>query len=224
MILVMAAPTKLQLSEGFVRFAQCQKITGLPPEVIALIDGRDVTEAKFCTYRPNVFFPAQYKGEIELTEPQEKGSRVRKITEFTFPATSKGIITQAIEIDHVFRDLVLLLGSALLLARGRRSPGKALLKIKLVGQGCAICREFRRIGPFLIYSITILAIEVLNVTLVTTYTIPSSVVLVTLAGLSIAYIYYYVWPLIWWRGQTRYDQATGFHVVSQAQSVEKLIP
>lgn len=44
---------------------------------------------------------------------------------------------------------LVLLGSFATEGSGRASPGKKVLGLVLIGSGCALCREVRKIGPFL---------------------------------------------------------------------------
>ncbi|MEM9584098.1 MAG: hypothetical protein AAGA08_13385 [Pseudomonadota bacterium] len=207
-----AAPEKLRLSEGLFRVHLCQPITSFPQVVTDYIDGREVAEASFCRYRPNLVFPPQYVAEIKILEPKEPGARINRYVELEIATLEDGTLIEPVAIDEVLTALILLLGAAAFLVRGRATPGKALLGLQIVGEGCALCREVRRVGPFVLFSSLETALMALGVGLTVPVAIHATIVLIILAAAA----YYYLWPLIRWRGAMRYDRASGFIVTRKS--------
>ena len=203
-----------------LRIGTCNDIseTAFSKPILDLIAGRVVDEVRFCKYRPNLIFPEQFKVEIKVINEQSANGRFKSIANYEFNTNRDGIILGSIEIDSVIRDFILLLGSAFLLLRGRRSPGKWLLGLQIAGQGCAICREVRRIGPLLLSSVCITIFSAWTMTLPAPIPVPS-IWFFGLAGFVFLFaLVYYVLPLLRWRGAMPYDKATGFEVTRKSQS------
>ncbi len=211
--IVRAAPDKLQLTEGFFRVHLCKQITSFPARLETFIDGREIDQAQFCQYRPNLIFPPQYVAEIRIVQPKEPGARINRYVELEIAARSDGALIEVVTLDNALMPLVLLLGAALCLARGVPTPGKALLGLRIQGQGCALCREVRRIGPFVLLGFLEVAIALSGIAFTVPWVLVGAIALTVFA----AFFYYYLWPLFQWRGAMRYDRATGFSVVRKTE-------
>ena len=103
--------------------------------------------------------------------------------------------------------VVLGLATGLLTLGGRQSPGKALLGLRLVGPPRrGFLREALRLGPWVLISATpVLAAAPLLLA-------PLAVIAALVAATLLALGWFYLWPLVRWTGQMRYDRATGFQV------------
>ncbi|MEO0320618.1 MAG: hypothetical protein AAF199_06995 [Pseudomonadota bacterium] len=124
----------------------------------------------------------------------------------------KLIAIQPIEIDQPLLWLFLLLGSALALSMRKSTPGKALFRIEIVGTGCALCRETRRLLPPLIFSLSVVIYQVIpeqNATFQSPIQLASVAIGVAILLVALAY---YIIPWIRWRGAMPWDRATGFQV------------
>jgi len=135
-----------------VKTGRCYKITEFPQPIVDLIDGREVKEAQFCRYRPNLIFPVQYSVKSEVLNSRSANGRVKHLTKYKFAVDDNGTVIAAVKIDEVIGYFILLVGSAMFLLNGRATPGKRLLKLQIAGQGCANCREAWRLGPMLLIS------------------------------------------------------------------------
>ena len=100
------------------------------------------------------------------------------------------------------------LASALLTRAGLPSPGKALMRLRVVGTpGHPFAREALRLGPLALVVAPPLLVPVPLVLW------PFGAVVGTVAGVVLAAVWLYIWPLVVWSGQTRYDRLAGFRVV-----------
>jgi uncharacterized RDD family membrane protein YckC len=215
LVLMAAAPGSFKLSEGMLKIGKCYQITKIPPQLDELIDGREVRKAKFCKHRPNLIFPSQYRVEIEVINKKNDSGRIMHFTKYKFITDDAGKVISAVTIDEVISYFILLIGSAMFLQKGRATPGKRLLKLKVVGQGCAICREARRFGPIVVLGVASTIGSAYSLTLTHTVSIPWFVVLPASLALLALLVFYYVVPLVRWRGAMPYDRATGFEVVKR---------
>lgn len=210
--LVLAAPGTAKLSEGVIQLKTCYQVTQLPHEIHDLIAGRPVEEAGLCEFRPNLVFPLQRLVTIKVVEPTQEGSRIKRFTEYEFSVDDEGVITQSVEIDSVLAQFILLIGSALFVTRTGTTPGKRLLNLRVTGEGCVLCREARRIGPFLVFAFAELGLTFYAQTLTELYSISWMLVVSCFAVLLAAFVGYYIVPMIRWSGAMPYDRATGFRV------------
>ena len=218
LVLIAMAPGSFQLSDGMVKTGRCSKVTEFPQPIVDLIDGREVKEARFCKYRPNLIFPAQYSVKIDVLNSESASGRVKHLTKYNFASNEKGTLIAAVKIDEVIGQFVLLLGSAMFLLKGRATPGKRLLKLQITGQGCAICREARRLGPMLLVSVVGTIWAAYSLTLTAAISISWPVAVAASMILLAAFVLYYVVPLIRWKGSMPYDRATGFRVEMKSKN------
>jgi len=151
-------------------------------------------------------FPEQNRVTIEIADSVPEGSRIKRQVVLDLMADDEGRIISPLHINEVVGTFVLLLGSAASVARGGATPGKRLLKLRVQGGGCALCREARRLGPLLVLSLAELLVIVGGLQIAGPLAIGLAAVLV------LGLVAYYVWPLLRWRGAMPYDRATGFRV------------
>ena len=100
--------------------------------------------------------------------------------------------------------LVMGAASALMTARGRRSTGKAVMRLRLTGGTHPLRREALRLGPLLALALA----PALNPVPVLLW--PFAAVVGTVATALALLLWYYVWPLWRWQGQTRWDRWSGY--------------
>lgn len=217
LLLMAMAPGSFQISDGMLKLGRCYEIAKLPPQLIELIDGREIKKSKYCTHRPNLIFPSQNHVEIEVLNSKNDGGRVTHLTRYEFKVDDSGRIIAALEIDEVIGYFVLLIGSALFLQKDKATPGKRLLKLQVVGKGCAICREARRIGPLLVVGVFGAIFSAYSLNLTQAISIPWPFIVAAALPVLAFFVFYYLVPLIRWRGAMPYDRATGFQVKKRVQ-------
>ena len=124
-----------------------------------------------------------------------------------------GRVIQIFAPQSVLIPLVLIIASAVLLARGRQTPGNRLAGIRIVGEGCAMCREVRRLGLFVVLGVFVLALGMASPTALAAMAQgPVALLLIGGAVVFVLAVAFYLWPLLRWRGAMPYDRATGFTV------------
>lgn len=103
--------------------------------------------------------------------------------------------------------LILIVASAALTQSNRPSPGKWLMGLTITGQGCAMCREIRRLGPFLLLSLPGLFAPLI-LSIGAPWPLPTPLIAAAIALVAL----HCLLPVI--RGQhlMPWDRATGFHV------------
>lgn len=126
-------------------------------------------------------------------------------------ANNVGIAT--VVPQYVLVPLTLMILSAIALGRGWGTPGKRLAGLQITGTGCAMCRELRRMGVFVMLGCgqVFLNSAPQSFSQMPAWAVSSGAVALVVLGLI-----YYIWPLLVWRGAMPYDRATGFEVVRAA--------
>lgn len=109
--------------------------------------------------------------------------------------------------------LVLMLAGAVAIARGWQTPGKRLVGLRVQGRGCAMCRELRRSGVFVLLGTLQMGVNFAPDSSLWLMRLPPWVVSTVGLGAVVGLLVYYVWPLLVWRGAMPNDRATGFEVV-----------
>ncbi len=109
--------------------------------------------------------------------------------------------------------LAMMIMGAVAIARGWQTPGKRLAGLRVLGRGCAMCRELRRLGPFLLAGTLQMLADLVPDAAVWLMRTPAWTVSAVGLTVVVGVLLYYVWPLLVWRGAMPYDRATGFKVV-----------
>ncbi len=103
--------------------------------------------------------------------------------------------------------------SAPALAQGWQTPGKRLVGLRIVGSGCAMCREVRRVGVFVIVGSIQMVVSYAPDSVLWLGRVPPMATSIVGVSLVVLFCVYYVWPLVVLRGAMWYDRATGFKVM-----------
>jgi uncharacterized RDD family membrane protein YckC len=99
-------------------------------------------------------------------------------------------------------------------AKGWSTPGKLLtgLRVESVDGTCRVCREFRRLGPFLLAAGFALVTGFFGAEIAASPTLQSANLVLTIA-FWIFVLWYYAVPFMTDAGRARYDWSTKFRVV-----------
>ncbi|QUJ75418.1 RDD family protein [Sulfitobacter albidus] len=208
--------TRLRLSGG-VSYTQCLPVKSISQELADLVAPSPPDAASLCTNRSwglyngrtlTIIFDRRISQDGAVTTSSQRS--------ITVALDGSDSPTTILTPQSALNPLVLMLASALLLARRGRTPGKRLTGLRITGQGCAMCREVRRLGPFVLLGIGSTVLSVLPPDSLADLP-PMAQIWVYVGGgviVLLAFVWLYVWPLLRWRGAMPYDRATGFRVVS----------
>ena len=209
-------PNKLGLPDGFITGTWCQKVNQLPQNYHDMVAPDKINSAEFCTVRPFFVGPAKYHVEMEYGVTVEAKGAV-KITSrkgLTVPTDETATPVQLLQPGNLMTALLLLVASAYHLQRGKQTPGKRLTGVRIKGEGCALCREFWRLLPFLAVGLAELLFSFVPVeTGATSLASHLSLAVWIYAVCVLVICAFYIFPLIRWRGRMFYDRMTGFKVV-----------
>jgi uncharacterized RDD family membrane protein YckC len=207
---------KLRLSQGLLRFTSCNAVTTLPQAFHDLVAPKQIAEAQVCQTYP---FGIRNGATVQILYDVVAQGPGRTYKHLTIATTSDGTPFIPFAPQTTMLYLLLIIASAALLTRKRRTPGKRLFGLAVAGSGCAMCRELRRLGPFLLVGLAnLLAPFLIDMTTVPDLT--NALPLLLLAGglITLLFLLYYILPLIRWRGAMPWDRSTGYKVVRHEQS------
>ena len=197
---------------GVFHSAQCQTVTSGPQSLHDLVAPAVISGAILCENKTN-FVENGRVLKLVLDQKTSKNGNVSYSTQKTLELA----ISEQDDVIHPIApqgllDLVLLaLISAFLLSRWQgKTPGKALLGLRVtgLGQGAALRREVARVLPLVFFQIFVFLPPSFLITLLNHfYVFTAGTVLLT-----IFLGWYYVWPLIRWQGQSRHDRFAGSQV------------
>ena len=207
----------------------CQNVQQIPPVLLARLQAAEfdfnrIAGAQIC--RKTTFG--------QLTSLQFKMYFDRRAIDGRFRSKTlaveiapDGQIAARVAPSGLLGLLIWLAGSAMLAQAGRRSPGKALLGLRVVPNPAPWAREARKLWPFVFGS----ALSILTALMAGEWMLdlllldpffaiapnpwPFSVFQgVTAVSLIVAVflLWYYLWPFIRWNGAARHDRATDSRV------------
>ena len=217
LLLAFLAPdeTKLRLGNGPISITKCANVTSLGQDFHDLVAPDPINSAQLCENRPfGIYNGRQVSMVFALKQTKDGAITKKSYKTATVSIDGDNQITQTIAPQGLMILLLLIIGGAVLLARGRRTPGKVLLGLRIAGDGCAMCREVRRLGPFLAFSLLAFGVDLVPAGgFVKAFARTPVLGMAFLAGvIALAVFWYYVWPFIRWKGVARWDAATGFEV------------
>ena len=209
----------IRLGGAPLTLTSCKNLISVPQEVHDLVAPEQIAKAGLCEVRPFGIYNGRTLNLVYALN-EERSGRVTTSTSRTlsFSVDKQGLPIRTFTPQSILVPLLLMLASAMFLARNVQTPGKRLAGIRVVGEGCAMCRELRRLWPLVVLG---------GISFGFSATPPSA--LATLAqapawtyvagGLGVFvlsaffYIALYIWPMIRWRGAMPHDRATGFEVM-----------
>lgn len=193
----------------------CHNVTSVTRELHDLVAPEVIAEARLCEVRPFGIYNGR---TVNLVYARTQS------TEGAVPTSTFRTLSVAIDVqDQVMKTytpqsflmpLLLLIASALFVARKGQTPGKRLAGLRVQGQGCAMCREARRLSFFVFLGVAAFALE--TVPADTVSSLAQAPVWILVAGsVAVLCVFFlmYVVPMVRWRGAMPYDRATGFEVV-----------
>ncbi|MEH6829304.1 MAG: RDD family protein [Sulfitobacter sp.] len=217
--------TGVRLAGAPLTFTTCKNVTSLPQHLLDLVAPETVARATLCEVRPfGIYNGRDLTMVYALKETSSRSGDEDSIVSRTRTTSTSRILTVALGADdqviqvitpqNVAIPLVLIILSAVFIARSGQTPGKRLAGLRVQGQGCAMCREVRRLGLFVLFGGISMASGLLSKDMITgAAQVPVWLVLIFGLVLFTAFVAVYIWPLIRWRGAMPYDRATGFEVV-----------
>ena len=208
------AEGKLRLANAPLSFTQCHPLTTLPQVYHDLIAPAPIDSATACKKRPFGLDNGLTVTLIyNLVETQTNNVTTRSYSSLSVAATEAGTPFIPVQPQSALIWITLIVASASFLTKGQPSPGKRLLGLQIAGQGCPMCREARRLGPCLLLGMTSLLVPLfLQVEDLTTLSGNLSLIILIAVPLLLFLFFYYLLPLLRWRGAMPWDRATGFHV------------
>lgn len=207
----------------------CRNVQQIPPALAARLQAAEfdfnrIAAAQVC-----------HKTSFgQLTSLQFKLHFDRRATEGGFRSktiaveiTPDGQIAARVAPSGLLALLIWMAGSAMFARAGRRSPGKALLGLRIAPNPAPWAREARKLWPLVLGS----AVSLLNSLMAGEWLLdlivrdpflaisqnpwPVSVfqgIMVASAGVMVFLLWYYLWPFIRWNGAARHDRASGSRV------------
>jgi hypothetical protein len=204
--------TPLRLSGATLNFSSCRNVTSVTQEIVDLVAPELIARATICERRPFGLYNGRTLNLIYALNETKKGV-VTKSSHRTLSVSlnSDDEVMQAFGLQSFLNPFLLMVLSALFLVRNGRTPGKWLVGIQVTGRGCALCREARRLGVFVVGGAVSVALSVVPITSKLAH-LP--VLWFFLGGLAVfgLFVVLYIWPLIRWKGAMPYDRSTGFRV------------
>lgn len=223
LVLPFMAPERhgLRLSIGVLQMQKCYQVTSLPQSVLDLVPSTRIDRARYC--EQFVFgIPNGQKVTVryDVTQTTRGPLTTGRYNGLTVAVDTDGHPIQTISPQAFLTWTIFMLGTVALHVRGRSSPGKALIGLRVEGQGCRLCRELRRLGLFWMFSLLAILFGLLPRETVSGFlnwlSFPAIFwLMVILLAIPFAY---YILPFILWQGAAPWDKATGFRVVKTAES------
>jgi uncharacterized RDD family membrane protein YckC len=198
----------LQVSRLFTT-ADCVFPRPVPEAVLAPIAPKQADEVWICAER----FLGIAAGHVaNVTYDSRSDGAVRVWWHYSLPVTAEGVV-----IRPLYPVGIMTFGLMLLLAmlghrffRGQ-TPGKMLtgLRVASTGGSCTLCRELRRLVPFLVAGLYVLGTGFVAPELAahTAFGWAKTGVSVAFCGFA---LWYFLWPAMKGDHLMRYDRATGF--------------
>lgn len=206
--------TGLRLSGAPLTFTTCQNVTSVSQNIADLVAPEVIAGGTLCKVRPFGFYNGRTLNLV-YAHNQSKDGGVTWSTSRTLSVALNGDdeVVQVFTPQSLLVPLFLMILSAVLLGRNRRTPGKRLAGLRVAGQGCAMCREARRLGPFVVLGALTFAMGALPASTLSGLAHAPVWVLILGGGAIFAYFAgFFLLPLIRWRGAMPYDRKTGFEV------------
>lgn len=199
----------LRLADGPLRYSQCFNVTSVTPEISNLVAPAEITAAKLCENWTNFIYNGRTLDVTYGVEVLESGW-TRADTLRVWLDGEDRVVAFTFEPQDAMILLAMIFAGAGLLARGRRTPGKALLGLRIQGDGCAMCREVRRLGPLLLLSAISLVLGFFDLSAL--LGLPVSAYIAAAALIALPFLAYYILPLLYWNGTMPWDKAAGYTV------------
>jgi hypothetical protein len=232
LVALLATSERRVISPPFINFGTfgCQNIQQILPELRERLqnfnfDFDRIASARVCERRS---FGMLVSRQFVLHFDRKATEHGWATKTMSVEITPRGEIVGRYAPNGLLAIGLLFVGSAAFANKGRRSPGKALLGLRISPNPSPWRRELRKLWPLILISGVSLLGQVLagpwlldlllrDAALgIAAEANPVSLFQVSFAagaGLLVFLLWYYVWPLIRWRGATRYDHATGSHVI-----------
>lgn len=205
----------LRLGNATLSFSSCRNVASVTQELADLVAPEVIAKATLCEMRPfGIYNGKTIKLVYALNETSSANVTTSTFKTITVPIGGDDQIVRAFVPQSVLVPLLLLIASAMFIARTGWTPGKRVAGLRVQGEGCAICRELRRLGVFVVFGLGALVLSMAPM-------LPAEILAAAPAwmfvagGIAILAVFgaLYVWPMIRWRGAMPYDRATGFEVV-----------
>lgn len=196
----------------FLRTERCQPLEAAPDWLALRTGGAEVLILRLCE-RVLLGLP-DGRDLLAVLDPLPQPQAPRAARYIRQPVDRALTPVPALEGLSALAVWVLLgVTSALLTARGWRSPGKALFRLQLVAEGRPRPwrREVLRLGPLALPAAISLAAAQGLIPPPPVWPLGVAVGLAALA--SLAALWFYVLPLVRWTGQARHDRLSGYRVL-----------
>ncbi|WP_366942638.1 RDD family protein [uncultured Sulfitobacter sp.] len=202
--------TGLRLSGAPLTFTTCQNVSSVRQEITDLVAPEVIAAATLCEVRP---FMINNGRTLTLVYALNQSGNTSTSRSLSLAVDGEGLPVQAIVPQSIATPLLLMILSGLFLARGWQTPGKRLADIRVTGEGCAMCRELRRWGMFVLIGCVTFTISALSTSSLAALA-QAPVGMFIAGGLTVFVVFFamYIWPILRWRGAMPYDRATGFRV------------
>jgi hypothetical protein len=202
---------------GFV-LSSCWSVDQISQELADLIAPALPQAVKVCEIRPfGIRQGLTADLTYDLVEDTTGAVTSRSYKTLTVPIDANGQPIVPVTPGSLLEPLLMLLGSIWFLGRWNgQTPGKRLLGLRVAGSespGRWSAREVRRVGPFVLFGATTLALELSGPAVTASLMAHLGLYLGVVALLGLWFLWYYLVPLVRWRGAMRYDRATGLQVV-----------
>jgi hypothetical protein len=232
LVAMLPASERRVVAPPFVTFGSfsCQSVQSIPQALLTRLQSHDfdlgrITGARVCERRS---FGQLTSREFRMYFDQTQTHSGWRTKHIGAEITPNGDIVARYAPNGLLALLFLLAGSAGLARLGRRSPGKALLGLRIAPNPQPASREWRKLWPLIALSALSLLTQILagpwvmDVVLrdpmfgIASDPLPFSLGMASFgfgAGLLVFTLWYYVWPLIRWNGAARHDRASGARVI-----------
>ena len=206
--------TALRLSGAPLTFTTCKNVISVPQAIHDLVAPDKIASGTLCEARPFHIYNGKTLNLVYALNRDTLGAVTTSTSRsLSVAVDDTGRVIQTFAPQSILIPLLLIIASAVLFARDRQTTGKRLARIRIVGEGCAMCREVRRLGLFVVVGIFTLALGMAPPTALAAHQ-QGPVVLLLMGGavVFVLAVALYIWPLLRWRGAIPYDRATGFTV------------
>lgn len=200
----------LRLGSGLVRYYDCESVATVPQELIEFVAPAEIVSGKLCENWSNFVYNGRTL-EVRFNVEVLESGLTRSNTLTVWLDGDDRLLTFTFEPHDTIVLFSMIFASAVLLARGRRTPGKALVSLQIQGDGDAMIREVWRLGPLLLLPAAIWALEFFGLFALAVSYIGEFTAYALLLGVPL--FAYYILPLLYWNGAMPWDKAAGYTVV-----------
>ncbi|MEQ6201590.1 hypothetical protein ABMC88_00925 [Sulfitobacter sp. HNIBRBA2951] len=212
--------TGLRLGASPVAWHSCARIAPDASGTRAEVSPEQAGFARTCTVRTFGFYNGrvivQNYGKATVHRPYIRGVPYGATTTYrtsVFAVDGAGVAVTTFAPQHVIVPLLLVIYGAVSLGLGHQTIGKRLAGVRAAGTGCAMCREVRKLGVFVLAGLGYLMMMAMPDALLLFAWVPDWATTAVGVTAVVLFCFYFIWPLAWWRGAMPYDRATGFEVV-----------